>query len=307
MIRYLGYKINKNHIPEKENTMIRDIFASKNNLLSFEVFPPKKDDDFKNVFNTIDELSELKPDFISVTYGAGGSNSKKTLDVASYIQNKKGIDALCHMTCVGYTKADLDRALDDFDAAFLHNVLALRGDRPISMSDEQFNNREFMYANEMVEYIRNKKGDSVCIGGACYPEKHPESKSLEDDIYNIKRKVDAGLDFMTTQMCFDNELFLRYFDMLDRHGITIPVTCGIMPIVKANQLGRSVTLSGSSVPKKLSDIIALHGEDPDEMFKYGTQYAADQINDLRSHGVRGIHIYAMNNARTVRSILKLLD
>lgn len=286
--------------------MIKDIFAKNKQVLSFEVFPPKKDDDFDNVFKTIDELSQLNPDFISVTYGAGGSNSKKTLEVASYIQNKKGIDALCHMTCVGYTRADLDRALDDFDSSSLNNVLALRGDRPASMSDEQFNNREFMYANEMVEYIRDKKGTTVCIGGACYPEKHPESDTLGADIENIKRKVDAGLDFMTTQMCFDNELFLRYFDLLDKNGITVPVTCGIMPITKANQLGRSVTLSGSSVPKTLSDIIALHGDDPDEMFKYGTKYAADQITDLRSHGVNRIHIYAMNNPRTVRAILEQL-
>lgn len=286
--------------------MIKDIFNSKNTALSFEVFPPKKDDDFANVFKTIDELAELKPDFISVTYGAGGSNSRKTLDVASYIQNQKKIDALCHMTCVGYTKSDLDKALEDFDAASLNNVLALRGDRPVSMSDEQFNNREFMFANEMVEYIRNKKGSSVCIGGACYPEKHPESDSIEEDIENIKRKVDAGLDFMTTQMCFDNELFYRYFDLLNKNGIKIPVTCGIMPITRANQLGRSVTLSGSSVPKALSDIIALHSDDPDEMFKYGTQYAADQINDLISHGASGIHIYAMNNSKTVSTIMALL-
>ena len=208
--------------------MIKDIFAKNKQVLSFEVFPPKKDDDFDNVFKTIDELAQLDPDFISVTYGAGGSNSKKTLEVASYIQNKKGIDALCHMTCVGYTRADLDRALDDFDSSSLNNVLALRGDRPASMSDEQFNNREFMYANEMVEYIRDKKGTTVCIGGACYPEKHPESDTLGADIENIKRKVDAGLDFMTTQMCFDNELFLRYFDLLDKNGITVPVTCGII-------------------------------------------------------------------------------
>ena len=286
--------------------MIKDIFKNKPTTLSFEVFPPKKEDDFAGVFKTIDELAELKPDFISVTYGAGGSNSKKTLEVASYIRNEKKIDALCHMTCVGYTKADLDKALDDFDGNSLHNMLALRGDRPVSMSDEQFNSREFMYANEMVGYIRNKKGDSVCIGGACYPEKHPESSTLSADIANLKRKVDAGLDFMTTQMCFDDDIFLRYFDLLDKNGISVPVTCGIMPITKAGQLGRSVTLSGSSVPKKLSDIIALHGEDNDEMFEYGVKYAADQIRDLKSHGVHGIHIYAMNNARTVRAILDLL-
>ena len=286
--------------------MIKDKFAAKPTLLSFEVFPPKKDDDFASVFSTIDELSVLGPDFISVTYGAGGSNSKKTLEVASYIQNEKGIDALCHMTCVGYTKADLDKALDEFDRSSLKNLLALRGDRPVSMSDEQFNSREFMYANEMVEYLRSKKGNGIRIGGACYPEKHPESADLNTDITNLKKKVDAGLDFMTTQMFFDNELFYRYEDLLDKNNITIPVTCGIMPITRANQLGRSVTLSGSSVPKKLSDLIALHGDDNDEMFKYGTQYAADQINDLKSHGVRGIHIYAMNNSKTVRAILDIL-
>ena len=286
--------------------MIKDLFASGSPLLSFEVFPPKKDDEFAGVFSTIDELAALNPDFISVTYGAGGSNSKKTLEVASYIQNEKKIEALCHMTCVGYTKADLDKALDEFDKASLKNLLALRGDRPLSMTDEQFNSREFMYANEMVGYIRDRRHDSVCIGGACYPEKHPESDSLSADIANIKRKVDAGLDFMTTQMCFDNDLFLKYFDLLHRNGIEIPVTCGIMPITKAGQLGRSVTLSGSSVPKKLSDIIALHGDDPDEMFKYGTEYAAGQIRTLRSEGVRGIHIYAMNSAKTVKAILEQL-
>ncbi len=286
--------------------MIKDHFSSRRTALSFEVFPPKKDDDFPNIFGIVDELVELKPDFISVTYGAGGSNSKKTLEVASYIQNEKKTDALCHMTCVGYKKADLDRALLDFDSGSLQNILALRGDRPLNMTDEQFNGREFMYANEMVEYIRDKKGNTVCIGGACYPEKHPESASLQEDISNIKRKVDAGLDFMTTQMCFDNEIFYRYFDKLAANGITIPITCGIMPITKASQLGRSITLSGSSVPKKLSDLIALHGEDPDEMFKYGTMYAADQIRDLMDHHIPGIHIYAMNNAQTVRKIMELL-
>ena len=286
--------------------MINEKFAAKDTLLSFEVFPPKKEDDFPHIFEVIDELAMLKPDFISVTYGAGGSNSKKTLDVASYIQNRKGIDALCHMTCVGYTRADLDHALDDFDGDSLSNMLALRGDRPLTLSDEQFNSREFMYANEMVEYIRDKKGASVCIGGACYPEKHPESPSLEEDLYNLKRKVDAGLDFMTSQMFFDNSLFYRYDEMLKKNGINIPVTCGIMPITKAGQLGRSVTLSGSSVPKKLADLIALHGDDNSEMFKYGTKYAADQIKDLRSHGVRGIHIYAMNNPETVKEILRQL-
>ena len=286
--------------------MIKDLFKNKKTVLSFEVFPPKKDDDFVRVFETIDELSTLGPDFISVTYGAGGSNSKKTLDVASYINNQKNIETLCHMTCVGYTKNDLNRAVDELDSGSLKNVLALRGDRPLTMSDETYNNREFMYANEMVGYLRSTKGDSLCIGGACYPEKHPESLSLKDDIKYLKQKVDAGLDFMTTQMCFDNDIFYRYFNLLETNGIDIPITCGIMPITKAGQLGRSVTLSGSSVPKKLSDIIALHGEDQDEMFEYGTKYAADQIRDLISHGVRGIHIYAMNNASTVKAILDLL-
>ncbi|MCR5508666.1 MAG: methylenetetrahydrofolate reductase [NAD(P)H] [Lachnospiraceae bacterium] len=286
--------------------MIKDIFGSKKTVLSFEVFPPKKDDDHAGVLKTIDELAKLDPDFISVTYGAGGSNSKKTVEIASYIRQKKGLEALCHMTCVGYTKKDLDAALAQLKEESLNNILALRGDRPVSMTDEQFNGREFMYANEMVGYIRDKMGNNVCIGGACYPEKHPESASLEEDIKNIRRKVDAGLDFMTTQMCFDNELFYRYFDLLDKNGIRIPVTCGIMPITKAGQLGRSVTLSGSSVPKKLSDIIALHGDDPERMFEYGTRYAADQIKDLKSHGVRGIHIYAMNNSKTVSAILSLI-
>lgn len=284
--------------------MISDLF-SKKQTLSFEVFPPKKEGDFEAAFEIMDQLALLKPDFISVTYGAGGSRSKKTIEIASYIQNKLDIDALAHMTCVGNTKAELCEVYEALQKENIKHCLALRGDRPKDMSDEQYNGREFSYATDMIQFL--KENTDLCLAGACYPEKHYESPDMDSDLRHLKEKQDAGTNFFITQLFFDNDCFYRFLEQKERYGITIPVCAGIMPITTANQLGTTVSLSGSSVPKTLSDIIAKYGENPVDMRKAGIEYAVNQIKDLQKNGADGIHIYTMNKPKTAAEIISALS
>lgn len=268
--------------------------------LSFEVFPPKKEEEFDNVYQILRELGKLNPDFISCTYGAGGSRADKTIDIASFIQKDLQIDAIAHVTCVGFTQKDLRKNCDALKKAGISHVLALRGDRPLSMSDEQFNNREFCYATDLVHYL--KEYTDLRISGACYPEKHFEAPNFEEDLRHLKEKVEAGVSSLISQMFFDNNYFYRFLDQAKAIGIDIPVHAGIMPITAAKQLGTTVSLSGSSVPKKLADIIAAYGDDKDDMRKAGIDYAVQQIRDLKEHGVDGIHIYSMNKVKTTMEI-----
>ena len=272
--------------------------------ISFEVFPPKKDEEFENAYQIIQELGKLNPDFISCTYGAGGSRAGKTIKISSYIQNTLHIDAIAHITCVGFTKEDLLRNCDALKEAGIKHVLALRGDRPQTMSDEQFNNREFYYASDLVHYL--KEYTDLQIAGACYPEKHFESSSLEDDLRHLKEKVDAGVSSLISQMFFDNDYFYRFLDKARALGINVPIHAGIMPITTAKQLGTTVSLSGSSVPKELADIIAAYGDDKEDMRKAGVDYAVRQIRDLKEHGVDGIHIYSMNKIKTTTEICSMI-
>lgn len=272
--------------------------------LSFEVFPPKKDEEFDNAYQIIQELGKLNPDFISCTYGAGGSRAGKTIEISSYIQNTLHIDSIAHITCVGFTREDLQRNCDALKDAGINHVLALRGDRPQTMSDEQFNNREFYYAADLVHYL--KEHTDLQISGACYPEKHFEASSLEDDLRHLKEKVDAGVSSLISQMFFDNDYFYRFMDKAGALGINVPIHAGIMPITTAKQLGTTVSLSGSSVPKELADIIATYGEDKEDMRKAGIDYAVRQIRDLKEHGVDGIHIYSMNKIKTTTEICSMI-
>lgn len=281
--------------------MIKDLLSKSKTTISFEVFPPKKEDEFQSVFSTLDALATLKPDFISCTYGAGGSKSKKTVEIASYIQNSLHIDAVAHMTCVGFKKEDLKTNCDLLKKEGINHVLALRGDRPSYMSDEQFNSREFFYATDMVKYLNENTG--LVIAGACYPEKHYEADSFKSDLAHLKEKIDAGVSFLISQMFFDNDYFYRFLEEASNMGISVPVCAGIMPITSAKQIGTSVTLSGSSVPKTLADIIANYGENPEDMRKAGIDYAIRQILDLKEHGVDGIHIYTMNRIKTMTKIM----
>ena len=275
--------------------------ASENKTgLSFEVFPPKKDEEFENVYPLLQQLARLHPDFISCTYGAGGSRAGKTIEITSYILQQLHIAANAHITCVGFTKEDLHKNCTALQEAGVNHVLALRGDRPLSMSDEQYNSREFYYASDLVHYL--KEHTSLQISGACYPEKHFEAPSLENDLQHLKEKVDAGVSSLVSQMFFDNTFFYRFLDKVHGMGIRIPIHAGIMPITTAKQLGTTVSLSGSSVPKALADLIATYGDDKEDMRKAGIDYAVRQIRDLKEHGVDGIHIYSMNKVKTTVEI-----
>ena len=282
--------------------MIKDIYAKKRPLFSFEVFPPKKDWEFEAVYSVLDRLAALNPDFISVTYGAGGSNSKKNREIAAYIQGNCHIEALAHLTSVGLNKEQLRETVDSLKASGVHNILALRGDRPKTMTDEQFHNRSFTYAAEMTAFL--KEDPALCVAGACYPEKHFEAPDMQTDLTHLKEKADAGADFLITQLFFDNDSFYRLRENAGKLGIHVPISAGIMPVTSVNQLGTTVSLSGSSVPKQLSDVLAKYADSPADMKKAGIDFAISQIEGLLSNGVDGIHIYTMNKPEISEIILK---
>lgn len=270
-------------------------------IISFEVFPPKKDDEFEGVYNVLNKLSELNPEFISVTYGAGGSRSKKTIEIASYIQNELHIKALAHMTCVGNRKEDIDQVIKELQKVNVNHVLALRGDRPVYMTDEQYNSREFQYANDLVAYLK-EKDSNLHIAGACYPEKHFEAISMRSDLEMLKNKVRTGCEMLISQLFLDNDIFYSFQEKCLANGISIPVHAGIMPITSIKQVETCISLSGTSVPKTFSDLIAKYGQNPEDMRKAGIDYAIRQIRDLQESGVDGIHIYSMNKPKTTKEI-----
>ena len=283
--------------------MLKNMFEHKHTL-SFEVFPPKKEGDFESAFEVMDALGKLSPDFISVTYGAGGSRAGKTVEIASYVQNTLGIDAVAHMTCVGSRKENLLQVAARLKEHNINYCLALRGDRPKDMSDEQFDARDFAHANDMMAFL--KENTNLHMAGACYPEKHFESFSMESDLNHLKRKQDAGAEFFISQLFFDNDYFYSFLEKAEKKGITAPVCAGIMPITSAKQIGTTITLSGSSIPKALSNLIATYGDNKDEMRKAGIDYAIRQIRDLQENGVGDIHIYAMNKPKMTEEIVSAI-
>lgn len=277
-------------------------FVTKDNFsISFEVFPPKKDGEFNAAFQIMDELSALKPDFISVTYGAGGSKSKKTIEIASYIQNSLQIPAMVHLTCVGNRKEEIMSVVSEMEKHNLTHILALRGDRPKDMSDEQYDSREFTYASDLMQFL--KVNTNLHFGGGCYPEKHFECFSMESDLNHLRLKQDAGAEFFISQLFFDNDFYYSFLEKAAKKGITVPILAGIMPITSAKQIGTTVSLSGSSVPKALADIVAKYSDNPDDMRKAGIDYATRQILDLKHNGVNDIHLYTMNKPQTAKEIL----
>ena len=272
--------------------------------LSLEVFPPKKEEDFPNAHAVLDSLSKLQPEFISVTYGAGGSNSKKTVEIASYIQNTLNLPSVAHLTCVGNTRQDILNVVEELRKVNVSRILALRGDRPASMTDEQFFAREFTYASDLVTFL--KEQTDFTLYGGCYPEKHFEASTLEEDLQHLKIKTDAGCGILISQLFFDNDFFYRFLEKADKAGIQADFHAGIMPITSAKQLGTTVSLSGSSVPKKLADIIATYGDNAEDMRKAGIEFAVSQITDLQEHGVYGIHLYSMNKPKTTAEIVNAI-
>lgn len=282
--------------------MIKDIFQTGKTVLSCEVFPPKRNDDIYTIFKTLDEIQTYQPDFISVTYGAGGGTSKKTATIAAYIQNICEIEALAHLTSVAMDEAFLRQIVQELNSKNVHNVLALRGDQPKDMSDETFRNRHFQHASDIIPIIRDASEGDICIAAACYPEKHPESATVENDLIYLTKKADTGVNFFITQMFFDNNKFLQFRENARAHGIETPISAGIMPITSAKQIGTSVQLSGSSIPTELSNLFAKYGEHPEDMYKAGIDYAIRQINALAEEQVDGIHLYTMNKSDVTQEI-----
>ena len=282
---------------------IRDILETKKVVLSFEIFPPKQQANFDSVLATAKELSELKPDFMSITYGAGGTTRSNTVEIASKILSY-GTPALAHLTCVGASRADVDNTIAAMKANHIENVLALRGDIPQGMTKETATIEGLDHASDLVPLL---KEEGFCVGGACYPEGHPESMNRSDDIDNLKHKVDAGVDFLTTQMFFDNNMLYSFLYRLQSKGIHVPVMAGIMPITNSQQVNRMVKLSNAYIPEKLLSICDRFSEHPEAMKQAGIAYATDQIIDLVSNGVRGIHIYTMNKPWVARDILHNID
>lgn len=276
---------------------IRELFRNEKTVFSFEIFPPKKDGSIETVYKTLDELTDLHPDFISVTYGAGGSvPGCSTREIVSAIKEKYHTESIAHLTCVNSTKEDIDRIISEFERYGIENVLALRGDVNPDIPPKE----DFKHASELIAYMKQRS--SLGFSGACYPEGHPESSSLDEDIENLKRKVDAGAEHLMSQLFFDNSQFYRFLEKARAAGITVPIEAGIMPCVNAKSIQRMVGLCGASLPPKFTKLIARFGDNPDAMRDAGIAYANEQIIDLVTNGVDGIHLYTMNNPYVARKI-----
>ena len=272
---------------------LSELFQSETLHLSFEVFPPKTDTAFASVKAAVEEIAELHPSFMSVTYGAGGGTSQYTLDIAKNIKEQHGVPTLAHLTCVSSTKETVREKIAQIKDAGIENVMALRGDLTPEMEGQDRSGWAYRHAVDLIRDIR-ESGADFCIGGACYPEVHPESQSQAEDIRYLKEKVDAGCDFLTTQMFFDNNLLYNFLYKIREAGITVPVIPGIMPITNANQVARAIKLSGSFMPRRFASLVDKFGSDPDAMKQAGIAYATDQIIDLFANGIKNVHVYSMN-------------
>lgn len=282
---------------------IRNILKENHPHISFEIFPPKTDEGFDSVLSAAEKIAALKPSFISVTYGAGGGTSKNTVSIASHINKDLGVTSLAHLTCVSSTKEEVRKVIKELREQGIENILALRGDKPAGSSFPLPN--QYHYASELIEDIK-KEGD-FCIGAACYPEGHVETLHKKDDIDNLKKKVDCGVDFLTTQMFFDNNILYNFLYRIREKGITIPVLPGIMPITNAKQMKRTLELSGTALPQRFTAILDRFGDDPQAMQQAGIAYATDQIIDLIANGVNHIHVYSMNKPKVAEAIMNNLS
>ena len=275
---------------------IVDIINGKNPSLSFEVFPPKTGDNFDSVMEATRRISDLKPSYMSVTYGAGGGTSEYTAKIAQEL-NKLGVTALAHLTCISSTRQRIGELLGDLRARGIENVLALRGDFP---SGGENISRDYKYASELTAEIRDFGG--FCIGGACYPEGHPESASGAADIDALKIKIEKGCEFLTTQMFFDNNILYNFLYRLLRAGVTVPVVAGIMPVTNASQIKRIISISGGALPQRFLRLIDRYGDNPAAMKQAGIAYATEQIIDLYANGVNAVHVYSMNKPDVAAAI-----
>ncbi|MDK9711834.1 methylenetetrahydrofolate reductase [NAD(P)H] [Acidaminobacter sp.] len=282
---------------------IRDMLLTTRPTVSFEIFPPKANYPIETIYETIEALKDLRPDFISVTYGAGGTSQDNTIEIASKIKNTYGIESIAHLTCVTSSRSSMIETLEKIRASGVENILALRGDIPQALLDDKSWTPEYRYAYELIEDIH--KFDNFSIGGACYPEGHIESRNKIDDLKNLKFKTKTGLDFLITQLFFDNELFYQFREKMELLGIKTPVLAGILPVLNINQIKKIQELSGCNLPPKFMRILDKYEHNPEALQEAGIAYAVDQIIDLMSSGsVDGIHLYTMNRPEPTRRIME---
>ena len=275
--------------------------------LSFEIFPPKnKDGDISSIYSTIDQLAQLKPDFISVTYGAGGSTTRNTVEIATMIKERWQIESVAHLSCIDATAENLRGVLDQLKEKGIENILALRGDYPKGY-DPQTAPQEFRHASDLAAFITANYPDAFCLSGACYPEVHEEADSLEADLRPLKIKADAGASYLVTQIFLDNNYYYRLLREARKRGIQVPILAGIMPATNAKQLLNMSKMCGCSIPYTLSAMIERFSAHPAAMQEIGLNYAAWQIMDLITNGVEGIHLYTMNRPQIATEIMRRCD
>lgn len=284
---------------------IDKLFEEKKAVLSFEIFPPKQTTSVDVIYDTIDALAPLRPDYISVTYGAGGSTSRNTVEIASIIKKKYNISSLAHFTCYNSTKAEIDEILSRLGEKKVCNILALRGDKPQGAPDDYDEKiRDFQYASDIARYINGNH--KFCLGGACYPEGHPESPDLETDIQNLRYKVDAGVSFLISQLFFDNKVFYRFMERAQKYNIDVPIQAGIMPINNRKQIERIIQMTNATIPDKLIRILDKFEHNNEAIKDAGIAFATEQIVELLANDVRGIHIYTMNRPQVAKEMVRNL-
>ncbi len=283
---------------------IKDLFIKDKPLFSLEIFPPKKTSPIETIYSTLDELVKVRPAFISVTYGAGGNGTdNRTAEIASIVKNKYGVESVAHLSCLYNSCSDVDETLRRLRDCGVDNILALRGD--VVPDVPKLN--DFRYASDLVKYIAKSDIGDFDLCGACYPEGHVEAENLEKDVENLKIKVDAGATHLISQLFFDNDYYYDFLDMAAKKGVNVPIEAGIMPVTNKKQIERMVTLCGASLPPKFAKMMQKYGDNPEAIVESGIAYAVDQIVDLLSYNVDGIHLYAMNNPYVVNKIYSAIE
>ena len=285
---------------------ITEVLRQDKLLLSFEVFPPKTDTAFASVKSATEEMAKLKPSFMSVTYGAGGGTSRYTLEIAKNIKDRYGVPTLAHLTCVSSSKDTVHARIREIIDAGIENVMALRGDLTPELENADRSAWDYRHAVDLVRELK-ESGADLCVGGACYPEIHPESANQQEDIRYLKEKVDAGVEFLTTQMFFDNNLLYNFLYKIREAGIVVPVIPGVMPITNANQVARAIKLSGSFMPVRFKSLVDKFGASPAAMKQAGIAYATAQIIDLYANGIKNVHVYSMNKPDVAEAIRRNLS
>ena len=281
---------------------IKEFYQGNRPVLSLEIFPPGINYPLESIFATLDKLTKLEPSFISVTYGAGGSNRARTAEIAARIKKQYGMEALAHLTCVGHSRAEVDAILNNLIAEGIDNIMALRGDLPTDDIDFDLSSQDYHYAVELIRDIR-KKSD-FGIAAAAYPDGHPECRRLSEDLIYIRQKVNAGADLLITQFFFDNRIYYDFLEKALRVAINVPIIPGIMPVLNAHQIKRMIYLGGASIPARLMKLVDKYENDPEGMEKAGIEYASLQIEDLINNHVQGVHLYTMNKWSQISRIVK---